>query len=70
MMAMVDFIITEMDFTLKSLKFVSDLNQKNFAGLKTEYSFYTKMLKFVFPNICQKKHKHKTDSNGVQSDLW
>ena len=36
MMAMFDFIITEMDF---SLKFVSDLNWKNIAGLKTENSF-------------------------------
>ena len=39
MMAMFDFIITEMDFSLKSLKFVSDLNWKNDAGPKTENSF-------------------------------
>ena len=48
MMAMFDFIITEMDF---SLKFVSDLNWKNIAGLKTENSFWP--ANFVFFQLKQ-----------------
>ena len=49
MMAVFDFIITEMDFSLKSLKSVSDLNWKNIAGPKTENSFWS--ANFVFDQL-------------------